>query len=349
MPLSQALGVLLIICVITRSGADEWLCVSDTGDRPYKCQYCGDQFARSDLLSRHVNKCHANEKPLVNTTTRRKGSASTSRATTSKQACDQCVQSSLPCDGSNPCAKCVQRKYRCTYVKFHRQTAPVGPGHNPRPAGALPPAPNVQVPSLLGPSGSSPTTTTSRYPLYADEYGGVLGGQPAGLGDELSQSSSSYGGGRQALHEALYPSQNGGGSSAAANTNYPFAPLYPTNGSAEGAAGDYAHAHSKYGSSRGLPAHDDMYRTSATTLAPTAAHATSGSSAAPTQWAGWPQQGAGGSQHHHQDAYHQQGQGHHAQHTHTLDRNVYGAAGQPAHTLPPPQHQQHGNTFVYYQ
>lgn len=57
----------------------------------------------SDLLSRHVNKCHANEKPLVNTTTRRKGSASTSRATTSKQACDQCVQSSLPCDGSNPC------------------------------------------------------------------------------------------------------------------------------------------------------------------------------------------------------------------------------------------------------
>ncbi|KAF8636989.1 hypothetical protein AX17_003118 [Amanita inopinata Kibby_2008] len=31
-------------------------------------------------------------------------------------------------------AKCVQRKCRCTYVKFHRQTAPVGPGHNPRPA-----------------------------------------------------------------------------------------------------------------------------------------------------------------------------------------------------------------------
>ncbi|KAF9230958.1 hypothetical protein BU15DRAFT_68732, partial [Melanogaster broomeanus] len=39
---------------------------SHTGDRPYKCQYCGDQFARSDLLSRHVNKCHANEKPPQN-------------------------------------------------------------------------------------------------------------------------------------------------------------------------------------------------------------------------------------------------------------------------------------------
>ena len=28
-------------------------------------------------------------------------------------------------------AKCVSRKCRCTYVKFHRQTAPVGPGHPP--------------------------------------------------------------------------------------------------------------------------------------------------------------------------------------------------------------------------
>ncbi|KII84332.1 hypothetical protein PLICRDRAFT_57740 [Plicaturopsis crispa FD-325 SS-3] len=110
---------------------------SHTGDRPYKCQHCGDQFARSDLLSRHVNKCHANEKPpAVPTTNRRKGSASASRATTSKQACDQCVQSSLPCDGCNPCAKCVQRKCRCTYVKFHRQTAPTGPGHHPRPSSA---------------------------------------------------------------------------------------------------------------------------------------------------------------------------------------------------------------------
>lgn len=59
-------------------------------------------FSQSDLLSRHINKCHANEKP-VPTQGRRKGSASASRATTSKQACDQCVQSSLPCDGSNPC------------------------------------------------------------------------------------------------------------------------------------------------------------------------------------------------------------------------------------------------------
>ena len=60
----------------------------------------------SDLLSRHVNKCHPNEKPLVSSApSRRKGTASASRATTSKQACDQCVQSTLPCDGANPCCK----------------------------------------------------------------------------------------------------------------------------------------------------------------------------------------------------------------------------------------------------
>ncbi|KAI0071954.1 hypothetical protein K474DRAFT_478664 [Panus rudis PR-1116 ss-1] len=112
---------------------------SHTGDRPYKCTHCGDQFARSDLLSRHINKCHASEKPPTTTApnTRRKGPTAAARATTSKQACDQCVQSSLPCDGCNPCAKCVQRKYRCTYVKFHRQTAPQGPGHPP--PNALPP------------------------------------------------------------------------------------------------------------------------------------------------------------------------------------------------------------------
>ncbi|KAL7279492.1 hypothetical protein ACG7TL_007335 [Trametes sanguinea] len=145
--------------------------VSDTGDRPYKCQHCGDQFARSDLLSRHINKCHASEKPPTTTApSRRKGMAAASRATTSKQACDQCVTSSLPCDGANPCckchllfsfivrspdahpplkAKCVQRKCRCTYVKFHRQTAPAGPGH-PVPPAIPPTAPGGRHSISLG-------------------------------------------------------------------------------------------------------------------------------------------------------------------------------------------------------
>jgi hypothetical protein len=79
----------------------------DTGDRPYKCTHCGDQFARrcvrpsicltsphhhplssllcqsmiltyypSDLLSRHVNKCHSAAKPPTTTQpARRRGHA----------------------------------------------------------------------------------------------------------------------------------------------------------------------------------------------------------------------------------------------------------------------------------
>jgi len=166
----------------------------------------------SDLLSRHVNKCHPNEKPLVSSApSRRKGTASASRATTSKQACDQCVQSTLPCDGANPCckspslpthahprihdlsptfpAKCVHRKARCTYVKFHRQTAPVGPGHPTRPPhdssnpahpslGTLPSGPNQYrlsdpffLPSngsTLNPSSISQSTTSGANTIYAD-------------------------------------------------------------------------------------------------------------------------------------------------------------------------------------
>jgi hypothetical protein len=184
---------------------------TDTGDRPYKCQHCGDQFARrysflllpsptapltphsSDLLSRHVNKCHPNEKPLVSSApSRRKGTSSASRATTSKQACDQCVQSTLPCDGANPCcqslsafppslsysyfppAKCLHRKTRCTYVKFHRQTAPLGPGHPARPAsnpahpplGALPLGLNpyrLSDPFLLNGSALNPSAISHSY------------------------------------------------------------------------------------------------------------------------------------------------------------------------------------------
>lgn len=172
---------------------------SHTGDRPYKCQQCGDQFSRSDLLSRHVNKCHIAGSSGPNRghppTGRRKGlGANATRATTSKQACDQCVQSSLPCDGANPCGeflsfliasffvhlqpkgKCIQRKIRCTFVKFHRQTAPIGPGHGQTrvPTSVV----NSNLPSssssLIPPSG--PFSFGGAYPSYDFPPGGYADG-----------------------------------------------------------------------------------------------------------------------------------------------------------------------------
>jgi hypothetical protein len=85
-------------------------------------------------------------------------------------------------------AKCLHRKTRCTYVKFHRQTAPVGPGHPARsphdssnPAhpslGALPlglGSYRLSNPFLLSNNGSAlnpsviAQSTASANPLYAD-------------------------------------------------------------------------------------------------------------------------------------------------------------------------------------
>ncbi|KAH8832187.1 hypothetical protein DL96DRAFT_1590177 [Flagelloscypha sp. PMI_526] len=123
---------------------------SHTGDRPYKCTFCGDQFARSDLLSRHVNKCHAGETlPPAGIS----GPVSTKRGKGGTVV--------LPCDGCNPCSKCISRKVRCTFVKFHRQTAPAGPGHSlPHYVTAMP-IPGTQNPAIIVPSSSSLPSTFS--------------------------------------------------------------------------------------------------------------------------------------------------------------------------------------------
>jgi hypothetical protein len=87
-----------------------------------------------------------------------------------------------------PPAKCLHRKARCTYVKFHRQTAPLGPGHPARPPhdssnpahpplGALALGLNpyrLSDPFLLANNGSAlnpsalSQSTASTNPLYAD-------------------------------------------------------------------------------------------------------------------------------------------------------------------------------------
>ncbi|KZO89892.1 hypothetical protein CALVIDRAFT_436280 [Calocera viscosa TUFC12733] len=92
---------------------------SHTGDRPYKCQQCGDQFARSDLLSRHVNKCHSNNPQPAG---RGKGAAANQELDDKRRACDQCNHSKVRCDFGIPCGKCLQRKTICTYAKPPKKT-----------------------------------------------------------------------------------------------------------------------------------------------------------------------------------------------------------------------------------
>ena len=83
-----------------------------------------------------------------------------------------------------PPAKCLHRKTRCTYVKFHRQTAPLGPGHPARPPhdssnlvhpplGALPLGLGpyrLSDPFFLANNGSAlnPSALSQSNPLYAD-------------------------------------------------------------------------------------------------------------------------------------------------------------------------------------
>jgi hypothetical protein len=83
-----------------------------------------------------------------------------------------------------PPAKCLHRKTRCTHVKFHRQTAPLGPGHPARPPhdssnpahpplGALPLGLGpyrLSDPFFLANDGPAlnPSALSQSNPLYAD-------------------------------------------------------------------------------------------------------------------------------------------------------------------------------------
>lgn len=76
----------------------------DTGDRPYKCQHCGDAFARSDLLSRHVNKCHSAEKAAAIAAAEAAGiPLKSKKGKGSKSSCDQCIIDKSVCNSGEPC------------------------------------------------------------------------------------------------------------------------------------------------------------------------------------------------------------------------------------------------------
>lgn len=113
---------------------------SHTGDRPYGCQMCGDRFARSDLLSRHVNKCHT-PGGLANTTSR-KGQGSTKAQAAAaedkkRRPCEACTLQSTKCDFGKPCNNCATRGSKCAYAKAKRPRRNTNPSPSTRP-GTLP-------------------------------------------------------------------------------------------------------------------------------------------------------------------------------------------------------------------
>ncbi|CAE6414664.1 unnamed protein product [Rhizoctonia solani] len=116
---------------------------ADTGDRPYACQTCGDRFARSDLLSRHVNKCHT--PGGLSNTSRKQGARNQSAAEDKKRRpCDECSQHSTKCDFGRPsCNNCSSRGSKCSYPKTKRARRNTNP--SPRNAPGTLPERNVPL------------------------------------------------------------------------------------------------------------------------------------------------------------------------------------------------------------
>lgn len=171
-------------------------------------------------------------------------------------------------------AKCVQRKYRCTFVKFHRQTAPVGPGHNIRQAHETsdgPPSPNPMT-------ASSPS---SRMPMYHHqsqqaENDFLLAPPPTVVPTTMA--------------DALY-----------GTTPFTFPPLYPANDmSADNT--DYV---TKY------RAHTELFASARSGMSTAPASSSTGlspsplyDSRGPSSWLGWGQQDAATDPYHHHQHQH---------------------------------------------
>ncbi|KAJ7026366.1 hypothetical protein C8F04DRAFT_1268146 [Mycena alexandri] len=126
-------------------------------------------------------------------------------------------------------SKCVARKTRCTFVKFHRQTAPVGPGH-----------PSSLSASHPQSSSSHPSNSNSSlpHPSLASAHGGLghlnlsgLGGMPplsAPLTDAQQQpflyaQQAASGGVGQFAFPSPQQSQNQGSPVFASNEEQRFA------------------------------------------------------------------------------------------------------------------------------
>ncbi|KAJ4090402.1 hypothetical protein NW756_006766 [Fusarium oxysporum] len=73
--------------------------------RPHRCSFCGQSYQRADVLKRHALACQ---------TKVRTGEVSAT-ASSSRRACDLCVQQKKACSTGQPCEHCRRKSVQCIY------------------------------------------------------------------------------------------------------------------------------------------------------------------------------------------------------------------------------------------
>lgn len=187
---------------------------SDTGDRPYKCQHCGDAFARSDLLSRHVNKCHSAEKAAAIAAAEAAGiPLKSKKGRGSKTACDQCSIEKNVCNSGEPCgvcslrflclvtityplhpstAKCLTKGIKCTYNQIPHNSSTVSISRTrPVPSANAIDYSNFPVSSYLPPDPSAGGIANAAREARIDLM--KRAGVPSGTGSGITDDSILYG------------------------------------------------------------------------------------------------------------------------------------------------------------
>ncbi|KAH7151193.1 hypothetical protein DER46DRAFT_629034 [Fusarium sp. MPI-SDFR-AT-0072] len=73
--------------------------------RPHKCSFCGQSYQRADVLKRHALACQ----------TKVRTGEESATASSSRRACDLCVQQKKACSTGQPCEHCRRKSVQCVY------------------------------------------------------------------------------------------------------------------------------------------------------------------------------------------------------------------------------------------
>ncbi|KAF5638109.1 C2H2 transcription factor [Fusarium sp. NRRL 52700] len=78
---------------------------SHSSVRPHRCSFCGQSYQRADVLKRHALSCQ----------TKARAGGTSVAASSSRRACDFCVQQKKACSTGQPCENCRRKSVQCVY------------------------------------------------------------------------------------------------------------------------------------------------------------------------------------------------------------------------------------------